>query len=216
MKIKNSKLKIQNYRSGFTILEALVAISIVLIAIATAFSIAPQGIFAGRYSRNQAVAYSLAQEALEVVHNKRDSKMYYTLDGWLSDQLGDPQNGCIDGGICGVNGPENTVERCNPDVQEVSSNDCRIRTIERDSNTFYGTGAGDTFNFRTDPSAQPTIFYRTVQLTRIHNAHASDWMASSCEISPEQGATIADDIEIEVKAHVWWKEGNQDRDVVLS
>lgn len=210
--VSNFGIRDSSLRGGFTVLEALVAISIVLVAIATAFSIAPQGIFAGRYSRNQAVAYSLAQEALEVVHNKRDNKMYYTLDGWLSDQLADPDNGCIEG-VCGVNGPENTVERCNPEVEELGSNDCRVRTIERDDNIFYGTGEGDVFDFRTDPSAEPTIFYRTVAITRLNNQGAVDWMESSCEISPEQAAAIIDDVEIEVTAHVWWKEGNQDRNV---
>ena len=202
-------------KKGFTILEALVAISIVLIAIATAFSIAPQGIFAGRYSRNQATAYSLAQEALEVVHNKRDNRMYYTIDGWLSDILEDAPSGCMDGVACGVNGPDNLVEECNPDIEEISANDCRVRTIERDSILFYGTGEGSQFNFRTDPNQEPTMFYRTVSIVRISNPTAVGWMESSSEISPEQADTIEEDIEIEVTARVWWKEGTADREVLL-
>lgn len=220
MKIKNLKVKIKNYivkpasqRAGFTILEALVAISIVLIAIATSFSIAPQGIFAGRHARNQATAYSLAQEALEVVHNKRDNRMYYTLDGWLADLFADAPSGCIDGGVCGVNGPDNIVEECNPNIEELAANDCRVRTIDRDNVLFYGTGAGTQFNFRTVQDA--TIFYRTVSLVRIPNPTAVAWMDSSPEVSQDQADTIENDIEVEVTARVWWKEGNVDRVVLL-
>lgn len=59
-------------QSGFTIIEALVAIAILLIAIAGPMTIAMQGIKQGAHARDQVTAFYLGQEAIEIIRATRD------------------------------------------------------------------------------------------------------------------------------------------------
>jgi len=67
MIIKNSKKE-----NGFTLIEALVAISILMIATVSPMSIAQKGLSSASYSKDQMTASFLAQDALEFIKNKRD------------------------------------------------------------------------------------------------------------------------------------------------
>ncbi len=67
-----SKLhNLENKQSGLTLVETLVAITVLLVGVLGPLSIAAQGIGDGIFARNQLAANYLAQEALEVVVNKR-------------------------------------------------------------------------------------------------------------------------------------------------
>lgn len=57
---------------GFTILETLVAISILILAITAPLAIIAQALRSSYYARDQITAYYLAQEAVEFLRNKRD------------------------------------------------------------------------------------------------------------------------------------------------
>lgn len=72
--------KINNTRteaSGFTIVETLVAITILLIGVLGPLVIAANGIADGIFAQNQMTANYLAQEAMDLVINRRDG---YELD----------------------------------------------------------------------------------------------------------------------------------------
>ena len=58
---------------GFTILETLVAISILILAITAPLAIIAQALRSSYYARDQVTAYYLAQEAVEFLRNKRDN-----------------------------------------------------------------------------------------------------------------------------------------------
>lgn len=58
-------------QTGFTLVETLVAITVLLVGVIGPLSIAARGIGDGLYARNQLAANYLAQEALEVIINKR-------------------------------------------------------------------------------------------------------------------------------------------------
>ncbi|MDQ5893201.1 MAG: hypothetical protein QG640_212 [Patescibacteria group bacterium] len=58
---------------GFTIVETLVAIAILMIAIAGPLTIAQKGLMASVYARDQSVATFLAQDAMEYLKNTRDN-----------------------------------------------------------------------------------------------------------------------------------------------
>jgi type II secretory pathway pseudopilin PulG len=60
------------FRGGFTLLEALVAISILMMAVAAPITIAQRGLSSAVYSKNQMIASYLAQDAIEYVRNARD------------------------------------------------------------------------------------------------------------------------------------------------
>src|SRR3989338_3913398 len=69
--IKASKNKIRN-RKAFTLVEALVAISILMIAIASPMTLAQKGLSTATLSKDQMTAAFLVQDAIESVKNIRD------------------------------------------------------------------------------------------------------------------------------------------------
>jgi prepilin-type N-terminal cleavage/methylation domain-containing protein len=87
---------IQKYNSkkttrGFTLVETLVAISILVLALTGPLTIISQALKASYYSRDQIVAFYLAQESMEYIRNIRDENSLKTgasVDSWL-DGIGD-------------------------------------------------------------------------------------------------------------------------------
>lgn len=76
--------------SGFTLIETLVAISVLLISILAPLQIASQALFSSFYSRDEITAYYLAAEAIEYIRNTRDSTDLTGLNNtprpyWLKD-----------------------------------------------------------------------------------------------------------------------------------
>lgn len=66
-------------KKGFTLLETLVAISILLIAVVGPMSIIGRSLPQSAYARDHAIAVNLAQEGIEAMRQKRDSNM---LNDW--------------------------------------------------------------------------------------------------------------------------------------
>lgn len=57
---------------GFTLVEALVAISILMVAVVSPMTIAQKGLNSAMYSKDQMTAAFLAQDAIEFIKNWRD------------------------------------------------------------------------------------------------------------------------------------------------
>ncbi|MCX6715954.1 MAG: prepilin-type N-terminal cleavage/methylation domain-containing protein, partial [Candidatus Taylorbacteria bacterium] len=74
-------------KRGFTIVETLVAITILMIAIAGPLVVASKSLFSSNLSKNQMVASYLAQESMEVVKNIRDNNLYLG-QNWLQNGAG--------------------------------------------------------------------------------------------------------------------------------
>ncbi len=60
---------------GFTLIETLVAVSLMVIAIVAPMSLVSQALTTAYYARDQVAAYSLAQEAIEAVRAVRDGNI---------------------------------------------------------------------------------------------------------------------------------------------
>ncbi len=93
-----------NQHQGFTLVETLVAITILLIGVLGPLNIAARGIADGLYARNQISANYLAQEAIELIINKRNANISGDNLGWLDgitsapyigDYAVDPATGII-------------------------------------------------------------------------------------------------------------------------
>lgn len=69
--IPNTKQK--NTKQGFSFIETLVAITVLLIAVVAPMSLAQDGIIAAKLSQDQIVAFYLGQEGIEVIKNLRDN-----------------------------------------------------------------------------------------------------------------------------------------------
>lgn len=72
---------------GFTLIETMVAITILLMAIAGPMEIASKSLLSAYYARDQITAYYLAQEGIEYLRNDRDN--YYlqnpNVTNWPAD-----------------------------------------------------------------------------------------------------------------------------------
>jgi len=115
------ELKVNN---GFTLVEALVAISILLISIAGPISLAQQSMSSARLAKNQINAFYLAQDAIEFIRGKRDSNILNGND-WLFGL-----NDCLGGNKCLVDVTTGTISSC--------GSNCKL--IRKDSNNtgLYG------------------------------------------------------------------------------
>lgn len=63
------------HRRGFTLIETLVAVSLLVIAIVAPMSLVSQALTTAYYARDQVAAYSLAQEGIEAVRAVRDGNI---------------------------------------------------------------------------------------------------------------------------------------------
>jgi len=86
-----SSVFMQNFTAGFTLVEALVAISILMIAIASPMTLAQKGLSTATLSKDQMIASFLAQDAIEAVKNIRDQIAVSSNSGdWLNNTVLQP------------------------------------------------------------------------------------------------------------------------------
>lgn len=123
---------------GFTFVETLVAVSILLLAIVAPLSLAYQSLSASRIARNQVTAIYLAQEAVEYIRAARDGN---TLSGlsWLSGL-----SACVVSGFSGGYGC--TIDVVENDIVACSAEGCK--ELSYDDQTFvYGYASGEESGF---------------------------------------------------------------------
>ncbi len=69
-------------KKAFTLIEVMVAITILLLSIVGPMQIAAKSLFAAFYARDEITAYYLAQEGIEYLRNKRDMYFGDNTSGW--------------------------------------------------------------------------------------------------------------------------------------
>lgn len=81
---------------GFTLIETLVAISILMIAIAGPLTVANKGQTSTLDAKNQSVAINLAQEGVEYLNYIKDNKIWGSWDPGVSfaDSVSSSYSGC--------------------------------------------------------------------------------------------------------------------------
>jgi prepilin-type N-terminal cleavage/methylation domain-containing protein len=71
------------FKKGFTLVETMVAISILMLAILGPLSIASSGLRNSLFAKDQVTAYYLAQEGIEYVRYIRDDNYLQSSGNWL-------------------------------------------------------------------------------------------------------------------------------------
>lgn len=86
---------------GFTMVETLVAVSILMISVAGPLTIAQKGLMAAIYAKDQVTASFLALDAMEYIKNIRDNNVNVILGGG-SGNWDDKISSCTESNSCKV------------------------------------------------------------------------------------------------------------------
>lgn len=132
----------QSSTAGFTLIETLVAITILVSAIAGPLTIASRSLFSAQFTKNQIIASYLAQDAVEYVRNLRDENVL-SGQAWLQSLLP---------GVCNS---KCRVDSANDNVQGCGGS---CPPIKRDS-------ASGLYGYQG--SWDDTIFTRDVTLSEV-------------------------------------------------
>ena len=172
---------------GFTIIETLVAVAILMIAISGPLVVANKGLTSALYARDQVTASYLAQETMEVIKNNRDNNMNSDPSTWLNNIV-DNANCISSVAVCEIS----------PLVLYGSGapNPCTVG----DCDVYYADGVG----FSNDSAViTKTIFDRYYYLTLPYSPPS---VPSPCTSTAS---------ECEIHVEVTWNEGTVPYDVSL-
>lgn len=75
---------LKKLNKGFTLLEALVAVSILMVAVVAPITISQKGLSSAIYTKNYMLASYLAQDAMEYIKNQRDNISIKNNSDWRS------------------------------------------------------------------------------------------------------------------------------------
>ena len=132
--IRKPKSKIR----GFTLIETLVAISLLMVAIVAPMSLTARSLATAYYARDQITAFHLAQEAIETIRHVRDGNI-------LQNALGTPAD--LLSGIPSTDGEPFIVDTRDDSMEMCNSGTCP--PLKTDGEIYgYEEGAGwDTTRF---------------------------------------------------------------------
>jgi prepilin-type N-terminal cleavage/methylation domain-containing protein len=161
--LKTINYKLKTSSSGFTLIETMVAITVLLLSITGPLEIASKSLFSAFYARDQITAYYLAQEGIEYIKNARDNHFLYDVfsgndsnNYWLNglDVCIDAGNGNFSGCYISTTNPFNPASLSTTNPVLACSGNCPLMSF--DSNSSLWT--------QTDPATNPTKFSRKIEI----------------------------------------------------
>ncbi|NTV22452.1 MAG: hypothetical protein HGB03_02680 [Candidatus Yonathbacteria bacterium] len=96
--------------TGFSLIETLVAVSVLMLAVVGPLTIASKGLISAQFARDQIIAFHLAREATELIRNTRDTNMLPDIavpENWLSGM-----EACMAPSVCRVDGLSTSFSSC--------------------------------------------------------------------------------------------------------
>ncbi|MEK7194059.1 MAG: prepilin-type N-terminal cleavage/methylation domain-containing protein [Patescibacteria group bacterium] len=144
--MKKLKTKFQ-LKAGFTLVETLMAISILVLAVTGAFSAAHSGITSAIFSKDQIVAFYLAQEGIEQIRNMRDENGLRG-QNWLTNIAQNPSDPCyfaVGARACRVDVVNDTIASCG------APGSCPFLKLDP-VNGFYSYVSGNDTRFKREIS----------------------------------------------------------------
>ena len=161
-----------NVGRGFTLVETLVAIAILMIAVSGPLVVANKGLISALYSKDQAMATFLAQEGMELVRNEKDSRIYVDSDKFLDFIL---DSGTGIGSCQSANSPCGVYANGSMVTKFISCQGDYLKCILYQSKNGGGTpgnfvnyGPGDVFS-----NLSPTIFTRSFYWEPVTGANGN-------------------------------------------
>lgn len=98
---------------GFTLLETIVAISVLTVVILGPLAVATSVLSNSSFSSNQVIAYNLAEEGMELIINKRDSEIFAdSSGGWNNFKTQMQSGGCQTGNGCYIDVTNGAINGC--------------------------------------------------------------------------------------------------------
>lgn len=167
-------------KAGFTLLETIVALALIVSAIIGPFTLATRGVFGAKFSKNKIVALNLSQEGLELVRVMRENNVLAGAD-WRGLQ-----------GSCSGNCTRLQDGSYQPDVY----------TVANGSTPPLGTGAALLFDTSTglysQTSGSATLFTRVVGIS----TPASDQMRVISSVTWNE-SSIPRRVDLEETLYNW-------------
>jgi prepilin-type N-terminal cleavage/methylation domain-containing protein len=170
-KLLNVYARLPVGRRGFSLVEVLVAVSILVFAITGPMLLASRSIAQSRYAAEEITAYYLAQEGIEYSHLARDDN-FISGANWLHNLTDNPHN-CKNGKICTVDAsqidPTNAINTC-----AQGGSNCAPLYFNATTG-FYGEQSGSGWT--------QSIYTRTLGFTDI----SSDEELVTCTVTWNEG-----------------------------
>src|SRR3989338_854427 len=135
--MKKEKL---NFKKAFTLVETLVAVTILSIAVVGPMFSSAKNIKLASFSQNQLVAFYLGQEAIEYVRNVRDTNLISPSGDWLNGVTV-----CKEATGCYIDVKNNTVTVCGTSCPKLDFN-------------------GVNYTYKSGGADGNSIFTRTVKI----------------------------------------------------
>lgn len=187
---------------GFTLIETLVAVTLLTVAIAAPIVLTSKSLAAAYRARDQITAFHLAQEAIETVRHVRDHNI-------LLIAAGNQETDLLDGILSDDGSEVFTVDATEPiddaiDLNGCPSNECPRLQIDDSGNNssgLYGYGSG----------WRETRFTRTVRAETVpHDGDVPQEVKVTAEVSWQTGAFRVESVEISANLYRWVSDNSQE------
>lgn len=155
MKTTNHKPQItkKGRSAGFTVLESLVAILILSLSVSGVFSVVQQSLSQNIIAKDEIRAFYLAQEAIEIVRNRRDTNQLVLINlgtgHWLADIAQHSSDPCYVGRICRAQASDMSLTSCGS-----SWGSCE-NLRQNPTTLLYGYSSGNLTNFNREIQIEP-------------------------------------------------------------
>ena len=153
-------------KSGFTLVETLVAISILSLSVLATFTAVTNSLDSSMFARDQVTAFYLIQESMEFFRNLRDQNALHSIYNqssggsavnWLQGISAAPSDPCYFGNTCIIDSPKNQLKEC-------SGGFGSCENLDQDTASSGLFGYNDLSPFTSYPVSK---FKREIQLTQV-------------------------------------------------